>query len=247
MPEDKLQSQLETIPEELGMLERLDVVTRTLGFYPTTHDELNDVVGLVAFSGKAGKSARHLNEILLHQHKADTDQPEQAVRSKVAEFEGFAVSAQSDCDQLEVLRAEVAEMMNPKVSIMEDLEREPGDLHGLTQLVRYLDLKGFLQSGGTSRPQYDPFKKATRERGPKGGRRIVDVYSVASPSEVVVEHIEELLQRITVKQARHLVGDALTDQQLRRDYWIERLIECKSHLLAKPIAVRALRHLGVEG
>lgn len=247
MPEELKRPTEQEIPDQLGMLERLDVVERTLGFLPTTHDELNDVVGLVAFSGVPGKAARHLNEILLHQHKADTDQPEQAVRSKVAEFEGFAISAQRDYEQLGILRTEVAEMMSPTVPITEDLERESGDLRGLTQLVRFVDLRTFLQSGGAKRPLYDPFKKAARERGPKGGRRIVDVYSVESPDDAMTERIEQVLQGITVKQARHLVGEAVADQQVRRDFWIDRLVECKSHLLARPIAERALRHLGVKG
>lgn len=246
MPEEILRPTPEEIPDSLGMLERLDVVVRTLGFLPTTHEELNDVVGLVAFAGTAGKSARHLNEILLHQHKADTNDPQQAVRSKVAEFEGFALGAQADYDQLAILRDEVAEMMNPTVLVTEDLERNEGDRNGLWQLVRYIDLKTFCQTAGEERPLFDPFKKAARERGPKGGRRIVDVYSAKEPSELVTEHFESVLQTITVKQARLLVAAAQEDQRLRRDFWTERLVECKSHLLAKPIAERALKHLGVD-
>ncbi len=246
MPEEIIRPSTQEIPDQLGMLERLDVVSRTLGFLPTTHEELNDIVGLVAFAGTAGKSARHLNEILLHQHKAETDDPQQAVRSKVAEFEGFAMAAQADYDQLAMLRDEVAEMMNPVVLITEDLEREEGDRRGLWQLVRYLDLKTFIHTAGEERPLFDPFKKATRERGPNGGRRIIDVYSAKEPNELVTEHVESALQTITVKQARQLVDAAQEDQRLRREFWIERLVECKSHMLAKPIAERALKHLGVE-
>ncbi|HMS49897.1 MAG TPA: hypothetical protein PKA02_00455 [Candidatus Saccharibacteria bacterium] len=235
----------EAIPGQLGMLERLEVVSRTRGFLPTTHDELNDAVGLIAFQGEPGRSAQYLNEVLLHQKKATTVDPKMAVHSKTAEFAGFAGSAQEDTGRLLLLKADIAELMNPAVPLLEDIgDRTDG---GVRQLVRFIDQSKFLESGGKDRPFWDPFKKAARVRGPNGGRTILDPYSVPELDPNVVARIERVMARTSVKDARLLVDRAIADQEKRLAFWVDRLRETRAHALSRPIANRALEHLGVAG
>lgn len=238
------QEQVQT-PEQLDKLERLEVVSALYGFFPTTQEELNSAVGLIAFLNTPGKSARQLNEILLHQQKANTDDPKQAVLSKVAEYGWFAVSAKNDSRQLSVLKSEIDEMMNPKVSILDELE--PGqNLIGQVQLARFVDVKNFLVTKGNINPPFNLFKKAERKRDSRGDRKIIDVYSTDTLEPAVSDHVLESLGATTVKASRLLIREAINDQVNREHFWTDRLVECKSHLLAKPIAIRALNILAVQ-
>ena len=56
----------------LPLLERLHILKATAGFLPTTRGEVNEALALLDYLHKPGKTAAHLNEILLHQLKEGT-------------------------------------------------------------------------------------------------------------------------------------------------------------------------------
>lgn len=231
----------EAIPPELPLLERLEVMQRDYGFIPTTQDEVNVAIGLVAFQTAPGKTAKHLNEILKHQQGAQTTNPAQAVISVTAEYASFAHGAKGDLTQLSSLRGEVAELMNPKVSLIEELELATG---GLRQLVRHMDLRKYIASKGHETPQFELLKKATRTRGPGSNRAIIDVYSSLDLDHEVEGHLQEVLTDTKVGTARSLVDMAVLDQTNRLNFWTERLREARAHAVARPIAYKALASLG---
>ncbi|RTK95094.1 hypothetical protein EKI60_01410 [Candidatus Saccharibacteria bacterium] len=235
LPEPRLME-----PDELTTLERMEVMRQDYGFMPTTRDELNAAIGLVGFETTPGGTARHLNEILLHQKRAVTNDPAQAVRSVTAEYDGFARRAQSDHQGLINLQGDVRELMNPRVSIGEDA----GSNSALRQLVRFMDLDAYTLTKGEVWPGFDPLKKAARVRGKQGARMIVDRYSASEMDEEVETHVRDVLAATTVGQTRVLVDRAVADQARRLDFWVSKLRESRNHGIARPIADRALAHLG---
>lgn len=251
MPNTETNRSPEHTPE-LGTHERMEIVYNAHGFLPFTKDELNDIVSIDAFPTKKGGAARGLNEVLLHQKKANTDNPEQAVRSKTEEFVWYAKQAHQDCKELLELNHQFREMLNPSLTLADYLEDIAIDeqtaslagLAGVHQLVRFLDLNEFRQTRNPFVSGLSILKKHARIRGDEGSREVKDAYSSYDIDSEVETYIEKRLAEITVGSLRKgkitVVEKAYEASHNRFDYWTDVLKASKAHTLARPIAQRAL-------
>jgi len=256
MHEGELEQSQESVPA-LNVRERMEVVYSTHGFLPHTKDELNEVVSIDAFAVKKGGVALHLNEVLLHQKKAQAADPTQAVRSKTQEYSWFATQAHQDGSDLLLLHHRSREMLNPKVSLYDYLQDLKVDLNsddpaydsGVRQLVRHIDLNDLRVSATTSNPVGDILKKLSRIRGEKGSRKITDIYDYGVDDGVMQAYVDSRIQTINLGELRNtgVIEDAVDASINRFDYWIEVLKASRAHLLARPIASRAIAALTEHG
>lgn len=258
MSQTSTQPQLFDTPflPELGQQERMEVVFSSHGFLPHTKDELNEVISIDSFSPRLGGVALHLNEVLLHQKKADTDQPAQAVRSKTQEYAWYARQAHQDTRELFVLHSNFSQMLNPNLPLVEHLmdlageisPEEPSPQQGTRQLIRFIDLNTFRQTGRFPGQVGDILQKASRLRGKQGSREIIDRYT-STEDEAINSHIALTLTNTTPRDLRTKPGisveDALDASISRFDYWTGVLQASEAHLVARPIARRALASLMV--
>ena len=231
------------LPPKLNAIERSEVMVRTEGFLPTTYQELHEAVGLRSWQEEVGQTGRHLNEILLHQKKADTTDPQQAVRSVVAEYASYAMQSHVDVSLLNDLKDRVSEMMNPKMNLGEELEHSKHTNLATARLVRFMDLSQYARDADTGNLGFNPLSYAVRLRGSRGGRKIVDRYSVDPIDPYLALRVGAIVASTSVKDARSLVKYAVVDQNNRLTFWTNRLRESRSHALARPIAERALKKL----
>ncbi len=252
MHEGEPEQSQESVPA-LDVRERMEVVYLTHGFIPHTKDELNEIVSIDSFAVKKGGVALHLNEVLLHQKKAQTADPTQAVKSKTQEYTWFATQAHQDGGDLLLLHHRSRDMLNPKVSLYDYLQDLKVDLHsddpaydvGVRQLVRHIDLNNLRVSGTSPSQLGDILKKRSRIRGEKGSRKITDMYDFAVDDDDMWAYVDSRIQAITIGELRNVgvLEDAIDASINRFDYWIEVLKASRFHMLARPIASRALTAL----
>ena len=223
------------------LLERLQVMRATHGFIPTSPDEANDAYNLLTFLDTPGKTATHLNEILLHQTSdpskgklVKTDNPGAAVRSVTQGFTRYAKKARSDLSQLRFLEGELAELdsdMNLRTLAGARLQS------GIPQLVRYHDLRLLVNEGTT---RITPFASGKSVR-----RMAVDPYTVSEPTRPMRQHMAAVTEGLRIWQAKGFIKAMVEDQEKRRDFWADRLHEAMAHAVARPIATVTLSDLGL--
>lgn len=200
-------------------LDRLEIFGEVVGFLPTSTRELSEAMSLLNFPAKAGGTARHLNEILIHQQAAETDDPARAVRRVADQYAGYFKGARLDYTHLLELNKQVEETDNPKLSLAE----ATGSDIGFGALIRYLDLAKLAKSKQSLEPEANPLKSS---------------YTVPTPE--TQRRIDAAAARLIVRDLRLVVPAAIEDQRSRGRFWRERLIESKRHALARPIAIAAL-------
>jgi hypothetical protein len=144
-------------PQDLSILNepfvRLALVESRESFLPVSRRELNEAFALGSFSTKQGGTARHLNEILLHQQRVNTDDPNRAVRSVANEYVSYYRSAKSTTNQLSSLADDVHELDNPNLSLKITLGL---DHIGLAGMIRYIDLKSVVSRQEVSEGEINP-------------------------------------------------------------------------------------------
>lgn len=229
---------------------RMQAVHEAYTFMPHTYDELHEVTSINSFDPRRGGVAQHLNEVLLHQKRAITNDPAQGVRSKVEEYVSYASQAHQDSFELLALNDRLSGMLNPNLLLIDYVEDElsveelPATA-GVYQLIRHMELDYYRQSGDSTNLGFDILKKHTRLRGEDGEREIVDVFTVAGSLEAG-NHVAERLKTLRIADIRNgqhqtAVSRAANNAMDRFAYWEDVLVASKSHLLAKPIAEKAIQ------
>jgi len=75
--------------QSLTRHDKTEILQHSSGFVPQSPRELNEAFSLLSFDPvKHAGAAGHLNEILVHQQYATTENPQKAVRSVVKEYAG---------------------------------------------------------------------------------------------------------------------------------------------------------------
>lgn len=204
---------------QLDRYQRLDTLSRLEGgFLPVTRAEQTEVMGLVAEIDRPGGAARHLNEVNLHQQKADTLDPLRAVRRIVREYGGYARDAQQASGQLTHLHQDLRDVLNPELH----LDRVIEPTHpGVLPFLRFFDLMTLRDERRIDKIGYDPQKVSyTPDNG-----ALVQVY------------VPWALESWTVHQVRGRLPEALENEAHRKAFWMERLVEVERH---SPKQVRAV-------
>ncbi len=208
---------------------RLDTIQRTVGFLATDQRELNETLSLLAFPEAAGGSARHLNEILLHQQKARNknparvEDPARAVRHVTRDYARYFQSSLLNLTHLRLLNEEVEQTDNPFLNLKEALGP---DVAGFGALVRFIDLQ-----------------KAAKQGVVEGEINPLRNEYTPNPSPEMIEYISKRSQELSIGSIRDVVPLSIQDQEKRGQFWQQRLNESRRHALAQPIATAALAKL----
>ncbi len=211
----------ETDYQTIDTYDRLEIFKETQGFYPATYRELSEAFVLPSYSVKRGGTAKHLNEILLHQQKAQTDDPRRAVIRVTQEYATYFKTARLSLTHLILLSRDVNDTDNPNLS----LEVASGTNIGFGDLVRFLDLRQLAREKVVPKDEIDPLSTDYLHK----------------PTPLVATHIDETIKRLHIKETRSIMSLAINDQHKRALFWKERLVESQRHELARPIASAALR------
>ncbi|HEY5268415.1 MAG TPA: hypothetical protein VII94_04750 [Candidatus Saccharimonadales bacterium] len=202
---------------------KLAMVQGKEGFLPVSLHELREALELGSnYPAKQGGAARHLNEILLHQKRADTDDPGRAVRSVANKYVSYYYSSKLLTEQLSDLSDEVREIDNPHLSLEITLGL---DRIGLAGMVRFMDLRRVVFKQAVKNQEINPL--------------LTDY--IDSPKVETAHYIASVLKDLRVGNIRDVVVLSVKDQENRSKFWRERLVESARHATAKPIVMRALK------
>jgi hypothetical protein len=201
---------------------RLIMVRDREQFLPVNLNELTEALSLGSYPARQGGAARHLNEILLHQKKAETDDPNRAVRSVATEYVSYYRSAKLGAEQLTVLSEDVREVYNPNLS----LDMALGLDHvGLAGMVRFMDLRKVASQQYVKDGEINPL--------------LIDYTDQRRVN--TMRYIANILKNLRIGDIRSIVPLSLEDQKHRSNFWHERLVESSRHATARPIVERALK------
>jgi hypothetical protein len=207
--------------QQLDRFQRIDALPRLEdGFLPTTLPEQTEVLSLQSFIDRPGGAARHLAEVVKHQRKADTDDPQAAARRITRDYINYAQDAKARFYELEALGDEL-EDANPELILDRVVTAtQPGVL----AFMRYFDLSTLRHTGNIRAVGYDPQK--TKYLPDNGG---------------IVAHAEMAVESWRVHQVRKRLPEAKQDQANRTGFFLKRLVEVKDHYpILRPIAAEGL-------
>ncbi len=234
------------VPDTLDIPQRLLAVQSAAGFFPTTRRELHEAMTLFDYAHKPAGAAGHLNEILLHQQKAQTHDPTAAVRSVVSEYAAYAKKARNDEAQQRTLREEMGDVSGNVLRSLGNAVVRAGLHTGIGQLVRFHDLRAIAHGSKDVPTGFSPLDGLGNKRSTGKKEPAADPYTILQPDAIVRSRIDDVLKTTRLWGGRLLVVAAQDDQANRRAFWTERLKESRSHLSARLIADAALENLSVR-
>jgi hypothetical protein len=203
-------------------------------FLPTSVGETNEAYSIINPATGYHDALTHLERIVGHQAKGIAKAPDDAVRVVTREYAEYAWKARVDGWQLRTLGKDLAERGGHDGQSLHDAD----PLNGVSQLIRYYDLSRLAQEGTVA---IEPFVRAeSRERS------ALDPYTSSRPTKDMQAHLTGMAKIITVGRAKQLTEVAVTDQQAREAFWVERLREARGHKIARPIATTALARMKIE-
>jgi hypothetical protein len=210
----------ESADEGLDRFQRIEVLDHVEGFLPTTQSEQVEAVTLVDFKERLGGAARHLAEVAAHQRGAETTDNMRAPRKLTRSYIDWALDAQKASQEMEALKHELDTDVNPHLAMATVVEPTQA---GLLPLLRYYDLALLRQMKKIEAVGYDPQKVA---------------YTPENPG--IMYYLGEALKSWRVVQVRRLLPEAITHEANRQAFWLERLVEVKTHY-------PSLRAIAAEG
>ena len=217
-------------PEQLPWQDRMEVLANDYGFLPTTREELNRAFGVIPFLDQKGKTAAHLNEILLHRRNAGESDPAGAVRSVVSSMGVYIEDSTQHIERLQTLADELHEV-NPRLT----LETVVLDsVAPLLDIVQFQDLRACVETG-------DPTVLEGKVQKDKSGHRELHThYDPKYHDDLLTElKVGQLLER-TVLEVRIDIQAALQSHTNRAAFWKARVEESRMHGAARPVANRIL-------
>lgn len=225
MPGSEPEEPDESSLEKRTSLDRLEMVYGELGFIPHSRDELNYATLALDNRDTTGGFARLLNEVLLHQKKADTEDASAALRSIVARVKGYAETTRGD-----------------KMTLGE-IEEE---LQGFLGIQNFLELEAI--------PNLSPWSlQPTTTRGLGLINRHLVVKKAINDQEMPAldhlteeEAIAEMMAETRIYEASQAIKDSLTEADRRHEFWVGCIKEATRHTSVRPLAFQALRNLGIK-
>ena len=201
------------------------MVYEALGFIPHTKAELNDAMLALDNLEVTGGYARMLNEVLQHQHKAETKDATAALRSIVGRVKGYASTSKGDIGSLVAVREELQPYLGNQnflelddVSNLSGWSDQPLTKRGLGLISRHL-----VVSDAIARHEMPLLDEVAKDPA-----------------------IAELMASARVYEAADAADAGVEEANRRREFWIGRLQEATQHTVVRPMAFQALRSLGVE-
>ena len=215
------------------------------GFLPTTHREKNTIMTYLDYLDNPEYPlgvTNQLFEVFIHQQRLDkpksTDSPEQRLEKRSRSRNGLQMATRSMesityelGDYLENARHSVAalrelkqflgEPISPTVAIGEEV---PFSEYGLRALIRYRDLARYRDKNELPKGLKDPLRtkedrirhESQRNAADSGPNKTVeDLYTRNTPDTLTDVYLEEAAATMTIKQARGLINEAISDQQVR--------------------------------
>lgn len=207
--------------ENISLVQRAGLILYSKKFIPENNREINEAFSLIGFRAKPSGVASHLNQILLHQRRANTDQPLAAVKSVAREYAGYYNLARARLENFTRLNVALRGIENRNEYIHNKESIKPY----FFDLVRFIDLTAAV--GEQIVPEnvnLNPFSNQ---------------YKISDNLELN-EHIDLMTQKIRVHEVKHIARDAIYDQNNRITFWRDILVESANHLGAKAIALSAL-------
>lgn len=194
------------LPEVQERPDRLETLQRSAGFLAVTREELTKALGLLNYEGRVGGAGWLIGEVIKHQAKAQTEDPQAATRAIVRAFMGYADDAASRHQALSEFSAEIYDA-NPKLWL-EQVVAEPQNNFALASLIRYRDLIKLRNRIPVETIGCDP-----------------QTFDYSVSNEQFQQHLALQLTGSTVRQAKIEVPLASNDQAHRAEYWNNRLEE----------------------
>lgn len=216
---------MSTPVEKRTSLDRLVMVKGELGFIPHSMAELNYATLALDNRDVPGGYARFLNEVLLHQQKSISTDPSAALRSIITKVKGFASTTKGDKTML--------------LQIQEELQGSLG-VHNFIELSSMSSLRGWEHQPGTKRGLGLMSRQLIVDQALQE-HKMVDLDTVADD-----DIIDYVLKHTRVYEANAGINAALEQGEARFAFWADCLEGAKNHLVVRPIAIQALRSLGVE-
>lgn len=213
-PKHDLESEQPALPfNETGNIlldryQRIDTIEYVEGFLAATKEEQNEAMTLIDEIGRPGGAARHLREVVIHQKKAQTGDPQAALRKLTRNYIGYAGDALRSTHELEALQATL-EDVNPELILDRVISAEQP---GLLAFMRDYDLALLRQTGRPDKIGYDPQKVE---------------YRLDNPGIMVFAQLA--VESWRVHQVRKRLPEATGHEAKRGQFWLERLDEVKRH------------------
>lgn len=211
--------------ETLDWQQRLEVLERDYGFYPTTKEEQNTAFKAIPFLSELGGVGRHLNEILEYQNRHGVEKPDRAVRRVTRDMGQYRLDAIDRRAGLLAVHHALSEV-NPRLEI--GIVVDELDMRGLLSVVQYARIRRAYATGND-----------TVLRGGvktiEGRKRLVTGYDIETHDAITTDMLLESLEEKTVHQIRGLVIPAGRSHAKRRDFWTGMLHSSESHAVARPI------------
>lgn len=210
---------------------RLIIMGSEYGFLPTSLGELNRAHMIIPFLDTPGKTAKHLNEVLINRNR-----DARAVRSVVRTLGEYALDAQERRARLESFRHDT-ELANPylRVEVVEEACQHPG----LVDALQFHEIKQAAIIGKS-----DPLRSKEVVRDGKRHRRTN--YELDICNDALISILTDSLQQKEIREVRSLVGNAIDSHAARATFWTQRLQESRSHSVARPVADALLTQLSNE-
>jgi hypothetical protein len=251
------------LSEELNTRQRLQAMHQDVrdGSLPTTHSEKNKKLAYLSYMDEPNYPLGINNqffEVFIHNQTmngpmAGIETSVEAMVSIPHEIADHLENAIVSLGHLRALSTLVDETPNPKLGLIE--ETTIGSSHpGFAPLIRYRDLAAYrdrgvepvgirdiLQTKEDRRPHFERDKNKTLE----------DVYTRRRMDPEMSAYISAQIGGMTIGQSRSLIEAAITDQELRRDFMIKRLLEFRRapgspYLPMWSVAQKRLKRLGIE-
>ncbi len=215
--------------KQLNIRERLTAIHEDprAGFYPTTHREKNTVLAFLDYldnpANPLGANNQRL-EIFNHQERLKDKGlvevgGERSIESLTYELVDYFLDARKQLVALQDLETYVAEMMNPSVTLADEL---PQGHVGLLALVRYKDIAAYASAQKRRKTQFiDPLTtkedRWAKSNDPGKHKTVHDQYTL--PKDDTDQAVLDMAAgSMTVLEARPLLRVAITDQLKRMDF-----------------------------
>jgi hypothetical protein len=221
------------------------------GFLPTTHTEKNQAFEILDYADNPQYPTsinKRLDEIFRHQQKIAEGKNIQgrekytyaidSVRSVVNEWSDHLQEAIRTHAELTKLKELLESGISPHINLVEATEPDGEQTFDYNVLVQYVDLKKFRDGQTFS---FDPLKtKEDRSIIHDTKNKIIENQYTAFGSLIEIqEFIDAAAEKLSVKDGRQLVEEALSDQAARRLFWY-RALKAVDQQGFKEIAERAL-------
>jgi hypothetical protein len=239
------EAETESKPKDLQ--ERLSEVNERFRFKPFSERELSDIMSLEGQDFIQG-AARFLNSVLLRQRNVndsyvvknktlpieeqitiDENMPRRSVESIVGRYSSYALDAQrqhnlllnlsSMVDDRSKLRSEAAS----SVPILSEWYNDGSTAAPLKSLVKANDIDTYIKDGETSRNPFDD-----------------------QPKDETEAQINEIISKYKVGKLQDTIGVRAAESERRKQYWIEKLEEARTHNAVRKAAETTLSRLGIE-